>query len=250
MSSAVLKKKETTKISALGLVEPPPIHIESPVFKGSLALLFECVRDRKVDLLGIPLAPICETYFHYLLEHQDTSVDTAAAALNALSYLVERKSWMLLPVPDPEPEEDDPLELLDPTVHEYQEVIELLRSLHEDREQVFFRQFERSVDVYEVPTHLSEITPQDLARAFERILKQAVPPEPEVLQKPRKSLAAQMKLVLTYLTRDWADLSVAFRPPYTPEEAVVSFLAVLELIRLGTVKMRKQEESIQIALAH
>ena len=70
-----------------GIIAPPPIQVESPRFSGSLAMLFACVRERKVDLLDIPLFPICEAYFTYLMDSELADLDEAAAALAALSYL-------------------------------------------------------------------------------------------------------------------------------------------------------------------
>ena len=117
-------------ISPLGVVAPPPIHVQSAAFEGSLAMLFNCVREHKVELLDIPLAPICEAYFAYILSSPDTGLDEAAAALVALAYLLERKAWLLLPTPEPEPEELDALEPLEPTVHEFTAAIEALRIWH------------------------------------------------------------------------------------------------------------------------
>src|SRR3712207_861248 len=107
------------KLSPLGVVAPPPIHVESPRFTGSLATLFTCVRDRKVDLLDVLLFPICEAYFAYLLGTVDKDLDEAAAALAALAYLLERKAWALLPTPEPEPEVEEELQLALPTTEEY-----------------------------------------------------------------------------------------------------------------------------------
>src|SRR3954463_13791078 len=107
---------ETQHIAALGVVAPPPIQVTTPTFDGSLGLLFQCVRDHKVDLMEVPLAPICEAYFLYLMQSPNVELDEAAAALIALAYLLERKAWALLPVVEPEPELEEPLELPSPTV--------------------------------------------------------------------------------------------------------------------------------------
>src|SRR5688572_16813706 len=89
--------KAQEKLSPLGIVAPPEIHVESPRFTGSLATLFACVRERKVDLLDVPLYPICDAYFSYLAGAPIENLDEAAAALAALAYLLERKAWALLP---------------------------------------------------------------------------------------------------------------------------------------------------------
>src|SRR5579872_2660477 len=126
-------------VSPLGVVAPPPIHVQTATFDGSLATLFNCVREHKVELLEIPLAPICEAYFEYILTSPNTSLDEAAAALVALAYLLERKAWLLLPTPEPEPEELEALSPPEPTVYEFTAAIEALRVWHDERSNLFFR---------------------------------------------------------------------------------------------------------------
>lgn len=241
------KQASEHRIAALGLVEPPPIQVELPAFSGSLGLMFECVRSGKLNLMGVPLAPICSAYLMYLIEHEMVSVDAAAAALNGLSYLVERKSWLLLPSSEPEPEEVEALALPDPTAHEYREVIDILRSLRIEREQTFFRSSEGGPDPYAIPFDVEDISPGDLARSLERLLRHAVPDPPEVLQKERKSLAEQMHVVLAKLTRAFQSLDEVFETPFHRTEAVFTFLALLELIRLGQVIMKKVGDEILFA---
>src|SRR5687767_8904408 len=165
------------EISPLGVIAPPPIHVTTPTFDGSLATLFKCVKDQKISLLEVPLFPICEAYFSYLLASEMDRLDEAAAALAALAYLLERKAWLLLPTPEPEPEMDDALELPSPTAHEYKIAIEALRMWHDERAQTFFRSPESGPDPYELPFTLGDVGPGDLARAFERVLNSAKPDE-------------------------------------------------------------------------
>jgi len=235
------------RISALGLFAPPPIHVQSPTFDGSLATLFSCVRDHKVDLLDVPLFPICEAYFAYLMMSEIKDLDEAAAALSALAYLLERKAWLLLPVIEPEPEYEDPMELPDPTSHEYVIAIQALQLWHEERSQLFFRSPEVGPDPYELPYTLGNVSISDLARAFERILRKAQPEPAPPVTKARKSLQEQMRLVLLVITPDWTKLENLMTQPYTRSDAVYWFLALLELIRIGQIKARVQDEEVEFA---
>lgn len=235
--------------SGLGIVAPPPLQIASPAFEGSLATLLKCVRDHKVELRDIPLAPVCEAYFEYLLSSATPDLDEAAAALVALAYLLERKAWVLLPVDEPEPEVEEPLELPDPTVHEYDVAIEALRIWHQQRSRVFFRSPEAGPDPYELPYTLSNVKADDLARALERLLSKAVPAKMEPLSKPRKSLSEMMRLVMSALSKTFKPLEELITSPYTREDAVYWFLAILELIRLGQVDVQADEQEVRFASA-
>ena len=238
-------------VTAASVIAPSPIHVESPAFSGSLAMLFSCVRERKVDLLEVPLFPICEAYFNYLIEAELADLDEAAAALAALAYLLERKAWALLPTAEPEPEQlEDPMELAAPTVYEFDEAIEALRRFHEERSRRFFRPVESGPDPYEVPVTLGDVTAADLARAFEALLRRAKPDPMDMPAKPRRSLSEQMGVVLKALTKEFRSLEAIVTEPFTKTEAVYWFLALLELIRLGQAAVRLEEEKVEFARAH
>jgi len=237
------------RVSALGVISPPPIHVQTPTFDGSLATLFACVRDHKVDLLQVPLFPICEAYFAYLMQIEVRDLDEAAAALSALAYLLERKAWMLLPVPDPEPEYEEAYDVPEPTRHEYQAAIAALSLWQEEREQLFFRSPDAGPDPYELPYTLSNVGVSDLARAFERLLRKAEPEPMTPLSKPRKSLQEQMGLVLLAVSHEWKTMEALVTEPFTREDAVYWFLSLLELIRLGQIQARLSGDDVEFARA-
>lgn len=239
----------TEKVSALGLIDPLPIHVQTPTFDGSLATLFACVREHKIDLLQIPLFPICEAYFTYLLGLAGADVDEAAAALSALAYLLERKAWMLLPVPEPEPEFEESYELIPPSIAEFSSAMSVLAQWQEERDQIFFRSPDAGPNPYELPYTLANVCVGDLTKALERLLRRAEPEPFESLAKPRRSLKDQMEVVHASLTEDWRTLDVLVTEPFTRSEAVYWFLALLELIRLGRAMAKVEGEDVFFARA-
>lgn len=241
--------RQAERVPALGVITPPPIQVECSAFTGSLAMLFTCVHERKVDLLEIPLFPICEAYFLYLMGLSSQNLDEAAAALMALAYLIERKSWALLPTPEPEPEEEEEFAMLAPTAHEYQVAIEALRMWHEERERFFFRQADSGPDPYEVPFVMDDVTPADLARALERLLRKASPEPVRPLNKARRSISDQMVVVLRALSSEFRALEDMVPEPFTREDAVYWFLALLELIRLAQARVKLDGEDVLFARA-
>lgn len=231
----------------MGFVAPPEIHIDCDAFSGSLAMLFHCVRERKVDLLGVPLAPICEAYFSYLLQNADQDIESAATAMTALAYLLERKAWALIPRPEEdEPDAGDILDEVEPYIHEFQPAIEALRNLHDERALVFFRPHDAD-HAYELPFEIGDATPIDLARVLEKLLTKAVPDPVEHLNKPRRSLSDQMTIVMRALTREFRPLDQVVVGDYTRSEIVWWFLALLELIRLGQARIKMTEDDILFA---
>ena len=238
-------------IPLLGIVPAAPVHVSSDAFEGSLATLFGLVRDRRLDLLTVPLLPICEAYFEYLIASAGNSepgyLDEAAVALSALAYLLERKAYLLLPVMEPEPDEyEEAAELPAASVAEYRLAIEVLEQWRADRESVFFRSPEMGSDPYELPYELANVSASDLALAFDRILARAKPEVMPSLSRPRRSLADQMDVVLAEIGDEYRSLDELMAPKLTVTECVYWFLAILELVRLGRLRLRKVEEIIQV----
>lgn len=221
--------------------------IELPTFSGSLGALFLCVKEKKIDLMGIPLAPICEAYFRHLIElaggaKGGPDIEGMAGGMAALAYMLEKKAWGLLPRAEPEPEApEDSVERGEAWIHEFRPAIEALNILHDERGQLFFRSQE-SHRPYELPFELGDVTVNDLAAAFEKLMARAVPAKPERLDAPRRSISDQMIVVMRALKPEFQSLQDLIVGEFTRSEAVWWFLALLELIRLGQAKIRMSEE--------
>jgi len=245
-TSSELTKEEG--IGPLGVISPPEIAIECEAFSGSLGTLFQLVRDRKIDLLGVPLAPICEAYLFYLVEKADNDLESAAVALVALSYLLERKAWMLIPAPeDEEPDGDDILDSVEPYIQEFQPLIHALRDKEEERESLFFRQNEGKAFPYELPFDTTDVTPTHLASVLEDLLRRAKPDPPDSFDRPRRSLSEQMVVVMRSLPAEFSTLDKIVTGEFTRSEVVWWFLALLELIRLGQARVKLEHEAVLFA---
>lgn len=228
------------------MVAPPPIDVECEAFSGSLAVLYGVARAHKINLLDIPMRPICEAYFKYLLTIGDQDLDSAAAALVALSYLVEQKSFMIIPSIDTEDDYAPDIDFAEPYISEFSAAIQALTIYEEQRDQIFFRGGQVG-DLYEIPFSLGQVTSGDLSLAFERLLRKAEPDPPEILNKPRRSLTSQMELVFDILAEDYQSLIDLMPHPFTRSEAVWWFLALLELIRLGRAQLRLGDDDVLFA---
>lgn len=238
-------------IPLLGIVPAAPVHVSSEAFEGSLATLFALVRDRRLDLLTVPLLPICEAYFEYLIGTAGNSepgyLDEAAVALSALAYLLERKAFLLLPAIEPEPEEyEEPAELPPASVAEFRLAIEVLEQWRSDREAVFFRSADAGPDPYELPYELSNVSSADLALAFDRIISRARTQPMPTLSRPRRSLADQMNVVLAEIGDEYVALETLMADRFTVLECVYWFLAILELVRLGRLRLKMVEDVIHV----
>lgn len=237
--------------AVFGVIEPPPIHIETRNFQGPLTALFLMVRDHKIDLLGVPLGPICEAYLKYLLESTEPCLESHAVAVSALCWLLERKAWMLIPVEqeEEEPEDHDILDEVEPYVQEFLPAIDSLLDKKDEREHLFFRTGDQS-SLYELPFEADTITTFDLAKALEAVLARAKPDTPERLDKPRRSITEQMIVVLRELRDEPLELQDLISAEFTRSEVVWWFLALLELIRLGQASVKMHEGTVKFSKYH
>ncbi len=235
MSALVLPTPQQVS-AAFGVIEPPPIQIDCDQFQGSLATLFVLVREHKIDLMGIPLGPICEAYFRYLLESTEPCVESHAVAVAALSRLLDKKAALLIAPPaEEECEEDQLFDDFEPTIHEFMPAIEDLLGRKSERESLYFRAA-GAAENYELPFEADSITTLDLARALERLLAKAKPDPPRPLAT-RRSLSDQIAIVLRALPEEPLPLDQIVDTEFTRSEAVWWFLALLELIRLGQARV-------------
>lgn len=202
----------------------------------------ECVRRQKVNLLEVPLAPICEAYVAHALSlaaQDEDQLDAAAVALAALSYLLERKALLLIPGSSEQTveEQEEPFELPEPFISEFMPLIEEFRSRERMRAEVFFRPNAGS-RTYELPFDAGDLTIDDLARAFEAVMERAQSVTSRLNKRPARSLAEQMLRVASCLTREWTTIRDLALGELDRAEAVWWFLALLELIRLGRAKVK------------
>lgn len=242
-------KAATTAISiipGLGLCPPPPIEVECDAFSGSLATLFHVVRVGKIDLLGVPLTPICKSYWEYLAGRGEEDLDVAGTALIALSYLVERKAEALLPKPEVTEAEGPEIDFGIVPRDVWQAPIAALMDGEERMADRFFRG-DRALEGYELPYELDGVSPRDLAAAFRNVWDRAHPSGPEIKGRTRRSLADQMNTVQLALGEDFTALPALVPGEWSRLEAVWWFLALLELVRLGRAAVKVDHGEVLFA---
>jgi chromatin segregation and condensation protein Rec8/ScpA/Scc1 (kleisin family) len=168
-------------------------------------------------------------------------------ALAALAYLLERKAWLLLPTKEDEPDEDDILEQIEPYANEYDAAILALEQKRREGDLRFYRGTGQEEAGYELPFEADDISVEDLALVFQKLMERAQPDPVEPLSKPRRSLSEQMTIVLKELSEEFQPLEELVTGEFTRSEVVWWFLALLELIRLGQAQVRKHENSVEFA---
>jgi segregation and condensation protein A len=229
-------------------------RVQIDLFEGPLDLLLHLIKKNEVDVTNIPVAAITEQYLAYIDVLRELNLDVAGEYLVMAATLTLVKSRMLLPSPPGEDEEEaDPRADLIRQLLEYQRYREAAQHLGEAPllgRDVFTR--EQSADGVELTEDgrvAVRATMWELLEALQRVLKRAQPePVHEVDAEP-VSLRDCVQRVLGILG---VARSIAFESLFdersTRVQVIVTFLAVLELMKIGAVEAIQEEHCGTIAI--
>ncbi len=220
-------------------------RIDLPVFEGPLDLLLYLIRRDQIDIHDIPIAPITRQYMAYLDVMKELNLDVAGEFMVMAATLIHIKSKMLVPVEPTEAqgEEDfvDPREELVRRLLEFQRYKEAAGVLHQQA-QIRAATWPRPDAVLpkfdDVGEEMLEAGLFDLIAAFKEMLDRRKALFAHEVEGEGKSVEARMDEILALVREgqslDFIDL---FLGQATKPDLIVTFLALLELIRLKRVKV-------------
>jgi segregation and condensation protein A len=222
-----------------------PVRLEH--FEGPLDLLLHLIKKHEVDIYDIPIALVTKQYLVYLDLMQELNLDIAGDFLVMAATLIHIKSRMLLPRPDPAQEDplEDPREALVRRLIEHQRFKAAAELLHEkeiQRSAQWVRPDGRLSDVVgDLPEPEVEVDLFSLVTAFQQVLDRAKQ-RPRVILPPEQiPIEARIEQLLVRLsTTDACGFEDLFADVQTRAGMVVTFLALLEMIRLKLVRVFQQ----------
>ncbi|MCX5917878.1 MAG: segregation/condensation protein A [Deltaproteobacteria bacterium] len=227
-----------------------PLKVRLETFEGPLDLLLYLIKKNEIDIYDIPISVIAQQYLEYLEIMKNLNLDVAGEFLLMAATLLHIKSKMLLPPTgeeEEEKEEEDPRAELVRRLLEYQRFKEAAQQLVKgpllDRE-VFVRSFfGDALAEKEAEEDVSgEVTLFDLLEVMKKVLE-GLPAE-DFQEISVEHLNIKDK-ILHIMERLWETESLAFTELYTAStprrEIVVTFLALLELLRLRMIRVYQGE---------
>jgi segregation and condensation protein A len=222
-------------------------QIKLEVFEGPFDLLLHLINKHQVDIYDIPIAKIADEFVEYLESAEFVDVEQAADFLVMAATLMQIKARMLVPRPAPEAEGDEPEDPRSELVLRLLEYSSMKQaaSLLEERSEFWSHIFTREVDEViprsqEHVPDLGGVSASELARAFLAVLARAADAEtddsPAVISKERCTVAGEMLRIRRRLRYEYTvSFFSLFEPNSSKELIVTTFLALLELIKLGLV---------------
>ncbi len=226
------------------------------VFEGPLDLLLYLIRREEVDICDIPIVKITDQYLQYLNLMRMLDLDIASEFLVMAATLLHIKSRMLLP-PDERPvedvveEEDDPRMSLVKQLLEYKKFKETAEYLSErelEQQAVFARYVDRTFLPEPTDSPLTEVSIFDLISAFSDVLKRVTGQPREITEEVytvTDKIAAIMELLKVRSALKFSEL---FENVIVRAEIIVTFLALLELIRLKKIQAHQPRPFAEIEI--
>jgi segregation and condensation protein A len=220
-------------------------RITLPLFEGPLDLLLYLIRREKIDIHDIPIAPITHQYMEYLDLMRELNLDVAGEFMVMAATLIHIKSKMLVPIEPTEAggeeEHVDPREELVRRLLEFQRYKEAAGILHQQA-QIRAAQWTRPDTALprfdDAGEEMLEAGLYDLIAAFKELLerrKALLAHEIEAEGPPvEQRMDELVAMIREGQSLDFLDLFAALA---TKAEMIVTFLALLELVRLKRVRV-------------
>lgn len=231
-------------------IPPDALEVILETFEGPLDLLLYLIKKHKLDVLELSIFSITEQYVKYVEMMSEFQLELAGEYLVMAALLAQIKSRLLLPVHEELEEEEDPRAELIKRLQEYEQfkkAAENIDSLPRVGRDIFIANA-TFPELEEKNQPLPELAIKDLLLALSDVMARAKTFEHHLISAETLSTRERMSLILHTLSQ--AKAPVAFTQLFTFEEGrsgvVVSFIAMLELIKEGLIACLQVESDSQI----
>lgn len=255
----VLEEASVAKVESKYTGDSPPqgpgkgsesistFHFKLPVFEGPLDLLLHLIKEQKIDIYDIPIVQITHQYLEYIQLLKELNLEIAGEFLVMAATLIHIKSRLLLPPEEEEKEDstDDPRIELVQRLLEYQAYKDSSQHLRK-REEIWKHVFQRNAPdkkdlKFEPEPLLLEANIFDLITAFKKLLEKA-PEQALEITREKLTVADRINYIIERMEKeDGIKFENLFEEGFTRLILIVTFLALLELVRLGLVKIYQEK---------
>jgi segregation and condensation protein A len=215
-------------------------------FEGPFDLLLHLCRTSEIDLVNVPVRTITDQYLAHLEAIEFRDLEIAGAYLVMAATLIYLKSKLLVPPDENEEQLDEEGELLrlqlEERLREYARIKALGAWLSErEAEQalVWGRPGSELPPPDDIP--LEDLSVHLLERALKRLITEQMARRPREVQPEPVTVMERMTEILSVLRDTWSLLFSSLTGERHRPDVVVTLLAVLELVRLGQIRVQQTE---------
>ncbi len=230
-------------------------HFALANFEGSLDFLLCLIQKEEIDIYDIPIQELMQQFIRKLSEWENRQLERGAEFIGTAAYLVWLKSKMLLPREEQTTELEETVE--DPHFEIIHHLIDYCRfkqtakelAVRQDNQQAHYF---RGIGTFEwkKPLGIDHLSLADLAVLFKDMMSKAAEPKTQI-EEENWRVSDKIRLIRHRLKEE---PTFAFMQLFTTHqsrlEMVVTFLAILELMKIGELGVgREQESSLLIIFA-
>ncbi|MBU1046437.1 segregation/condensation protein A [Patescibacteria group bacterium] len=227
-------------------------NVVTEVFSGPLDLLLHLIESKKMHISDISLSKIADDYINYLDKLEKFSLKSSADFILTASVLMLIKSKSLLPELDLTSEEEQSIEELEDRLKEYQKIKKLSGNIENifGKRIVFSRQINRRKEIIFSPDE--NIKKENLLFLIKDVIKQVpkkiISPKAVVdkiisLEEVIENLSQRIQTSLKMSFKEYSGLNS--NTSFSREKKVnivVSFLAMLELVKQGVINVKQDSQ--------
>lgn len=224
-------------------IPPDALEVFLDTFEGPLDLLLYLIKRQNLDILDIPIARITQQYIDYVDLMQGLRLELAAEYLLMAAMLAEIKSRMLLPHPPLAAEEEDPRAELVRRLLEYERYKQAAEQL-DARPQLGRDVFHAlaAVQLAERSRPQPTVSLEELLHALQEVMQRTVMYSHHHIRREPLSVRERMSQVLSLVGTDtFVEFSALFPESEGRSGVVVTFLALLELIKESLIELAQSE---------
>lgn len=216
------------------------------IYEGPLDLLYYLIRRQRLSVTEVSLVRITQQFLDMIEFMKEIDFDVAADFLRIAAILIDLKSRELLPPAEiPEDEELDEVRMLLSQLEDLQRFKQAAGYLA-NREWEQARVWYHDATGQEIlGEEIIEFQPTlfDLLLALKKMLARAEPEEIELIKPETTTVVDRMNELLDYVSqRPVVTFTALFEQNRTRSRIIITFLALLELIRLGHVIYYQREQ--------
>ena len=244
MILATVKGRGVTSLPEDLYVPPNALEIFLDSFAGPLDFLLYLIRKQNLNIVDIDVLEITKQYTSYIDLMEALQIELAGDYLVMAAYLAELKSKMLLPSVSEEEEEEDPRAELIRRLQEYQrfksvsEKINLIPRLNKD-----FFTAGAQLPEFEIPMPLQELPLEDLINALQEVMARVEKSKVHLINFEQLSTRERMTEILERMKNEsFIEFSSLFTIKEGKLGVVVTFLAILELLKDSLIEIVQSEE--------
>jgi segregation and condensation protein A len=228
--------------------------INLEVFEGPLDLLLHLIKKHEIDIFDIPISFITDKYLEYLASMQELQLDIAVEYLEMAATLAHIKSQMLLPEEpreEDEEEQPDPREELVRRLLEYKKYKEAARALSQKfmlGRDIFTGEADVPEPEARVISDVSVFDLLDVAASLIAKARERGKEGPELLAD-RITVAERIGQISDILQqKEKITFQALFEEDYSVFDVVITFLAILEMVRLHMLSVVQDESHGEILI--